>query len=103
MVFRTTLVNMSWPIQQSYTMGVVEPHERATVSAATMAAWGLASAISPVISGAWFDQHLLELPLLAGAFSYIASAVLLYAYFRNVRPPEEHLEPASESPAAVVN
>jgi MFS family permease len=89
MVLRSTLVNMSWPIQQSYTMGVVQPHERATISSATMAAWGLASAASPLISGAWFDQHLLELPLLAGAACYLASALFLFVFFRDVKPPEE--------------
>ena len=91
MVLRSTLVNMSWPIQQSYTMGVVQPHERATISSATMAAWGLASAVSPLISGAWFDQHLLELPLLAGAVCYFASALFLFVFFRDVKPPEEGL------------
>jgi MFS family permease len=89
MVLRSTLVNMSWPIQQSYAMGVVQPHERATVSSATMAAWGLASAVSPLISGVWFDQQLLELPLLAGAICYLASAVFLFTSFRGVKPPEE--------------
>jgi MFS family permease len=89
MVIRTTLMNMSWPIQQSYTMGIVHARERATVSSLTNAAWGLASAISPVASGIWFDQRLLGLPLLAGAFCYAASALLLFAYFRHVRPPEE--------------
>jgi MFS family permease len=91
MVLRGMLVNMSWPIQQSYTMGVVQPHERATVSSATMAAWGLASAVSPLISGAWFDQQLLQLPLLAGAVSYFASALFLFGFFHKVKPPEEGL------------
>ena len=85
-VFRSTLVNMSWPIQQSYMMGIVQPRERATVNSATLAAWGLASAISPVFSGMWLDQRRLALPLLAGAASYLMSALVLYAHFRHVRP-----------------
>ena len=99
MVTRTTLVNMSWPIQQSYTMGVVPPQERATVSSVTNAAWGMASAISPLISGVWFDQLLLELPLLAGAVCYFLSAAVLFAFFRHVRPPEE--SPTEVQPGAI--
>src|SRR5689334_11570295 len=79
MLVRTTAMNMSWPIQQSYMMGIVRPRERATVSSVTNAAWGLAGAISPVASGIWFDQRLLGLPLLAGALCYMASALLLFA------------------------
>ena len=99
MLVRTTTMNMSWPIQQSYMMGIVHPRERATVSSVTNAAWGLASAISPVASGIWFDQRLLGLPLLAGALCYMASALLLFAYFRHVRPPEE-TQPAQPATVA---
>jgi MFS family permease len=88
---RTTLMNMSWPVQQSYMMGIVLPRERAVVSSITNAAWGLASSVSPVISGGWFDQRLLSLPLLAGATCYILSALVLYIYFHRIRPPEEVL------------
>jgi MFS family permease len=100
MAIRGTLVNMSWPIQQSYTMGVVQPHERATVSSATMAAWGLASAVSPLISGIWFDRRQLELPLLAGAGCYFVSAIFLFVFFRDVRPPEESL---ADKPAEMID
>lgn len=89
MVARAVTMNMSWPVQQSYMMGIVRPAERATVSSVTFTAWGLASAASPAISGLWLDQGLLALPLLAGGASYLLSAICLLLLFRGVKPPEE--------------
>jgi MFS family permease len=95
MVARTTLLNMSWPVQQSYVMGVINPRERAAVNSVTFAAWGLASSASPVLAGVWLDQRELGLPLLAGAVCYGLSALSLYVFFRKVRPPEESTQPAT--------
>ncbi len=88
-VARNFLMNLSWPAQQSYIMGVTAPSERATAGSLTNATWGLGSSISPPISGLWLDQGLLSLPLLASASSYLLSAVLFYGFFRHVRLPEE--------------
>jgi MFS family permease len=95
MVARTTLLNVTWPVQQSYMMGIVAPRERGAVSSVTYAAWGLASAFSPIAAGAWIDQGLLSLPVLAGAACYAASAFVLLGFFRRQRPPEEALQPAA--------
>ena len=89
MVVRAVTMNMSWPVQQSYMMGIVRPAERATVSSVTFTAWGLASAASPILSGIWLDQGLLALPVLAGAAAYLLSAAVLLFFFRNARPPQE--------------
>ncbi|MCA1554892.1 MAG: MFS transporter, partial [Chloroflexi bacterium] len=86
---RNFLMNLAWPAQQSYIMGVVDPSERATASSTTNAAWGIANSISPAISGAWLDARLLALPLLAGAGSYVLSVAIFYGFFRKVRLPEE--------------
>jgi MFS family permease len=86
---RNFLMNLAWPAQQSYIMGVVDPRERATASSVTSAAWGVANSISPAISGAWLDAKLLALPLLAGAASYLLSVLTFYGFFRDVRLPEE--------------
>jgi MFS family permease len=95
MVARTTLLNVSWPVQQSYMMGIVAPRERAAVSSTTYAAWGLASAFSPIVAGAWIDQGQLALPVLAGAACYAVSALVFLGFFRRTRPPEEALRPAA--------
>ena len=86
---RNFLMNLAWPAQQSYIMGVVDPRERATASSVTSAAWGIANSISPAISGIWLDARLLALPLLAGAASYLLSVLTFYGFFREVRLPEE--------------
>ncbi len=86
---RNFMMNLAWPAQQSYIMGVVDPRERATASSTTLAAWGVANSISPAISGAWLDAKLLALPLLAGATSYLLSVFSFYGFFHKVRLPEE--------------
>ncbi|MCL5996131.1 MAG: MFS transporter [Chloroflexi bacterium] len=96
-LLRNILMNMAWPAQQSYIMGVVDRGERATANSITSAAWGLCNAVSPAISGLWLSQELLSLPLLAGAGSYLLSVVLFFGLFRRMRPPEEHL-PEEHSP-----
>jgi MFS family permease len=95
MVARTTVLNMSWPLQQSYIMSVIEPHSRAAVNGITFAAWGLASSASPILAGIWLDQRELGLPMLAGAACYALSAISLFVFFRHVRPREETPQPAA--------
>lgn len=94
---RNFLMNLAWPAQQSYIMGVVDPRERATGSSVVNAMWGLANSISPAISGVWLDQRLLALPLLASGASYLLSVATFYGLFRKVRLPEEAGAPLSET------
>jgi MFS family permease len=88
-VVRQFLMNLAWPAQQSYIMGVVEPKERATASSLTYATWGLANSLSPRLSGIWLGQGQLVWPLLFGAGSYLLSVTLFYGFFHNVKLPEE--------------
>jgi MFS family permease len=86
---RYCMINLSWPAQQSYIMGIVAPEERAAASSLTFAAWGLASSLSPTVGGRWLDQGLLPLPILASTTSYLLSIGVFYAFFSKVRLPEE--------------
>jgi MFS family permease len=88
-VVRQFLMNLAWPAQQSYIMGVVEPEERATASSLTYATWGLANSLSPRLSGIWLGQGQLVWPLLFGAGSYLLSVTVFYGFFRKVKLPEE--------------
>jgi MFS family permease len=88
-VVRQFLMNLAWPAQQSYIMGVVEPEERATASSLTYATWGLANSLSPRLSGIWLGQGQLMWPLLFGAGSYLLSVAVFYGFFRKVKLPEE--------------
>ncbi|MEP7200147.1 MAG: MFS transporter [Chloroflexota bacterium] len=81
---RQFLMNLAWPVQQSYIQGAIEPNERGAGNSLTFGAWGLANSISPAISGEWLKQGFLALPLAASAASYLLSVALFYVFFRKV-------------------
>jgi MFS family permease len=85
MIFNT----LSLPIRQSFLMGVIEPRERS--SAAGMASFPtqVGSMISPYIAGYLMQQVSLEMPLELAAMLQGINALLYYAFFHRVRPPEE--------------
>ncbi|HKQ19129.1 MAG TPA: MFS transporter, partial [Candidatus Eisenbacteria bacterium] len=77
------------PTRQSYVMAVVKPEERTFASGVTslvrLAAW----AVAPAFAGLFMRGGLLGAPLVIGAGMKIVYDLLLYAAFKNVRPPEE--------------
>jgi len=86
---RMSISQMDVPTRRSYTMAVVDPDERTATAGITNVARTAASAVSPVLSGAAIGVGALGLPfLLAGGLKVIYDG-LVYATFRNVRPPEE--------------
>jgi MFS family permease len=89
-VFRNIFVNISWPILQSYVMGVVDERERAAVTGIATTAWGLANSIGTVIGGALFASGLLSLPFVIGFAGYAGSALMLGFLFKGIKPPEEY-------------
>ncbi len=88
-IVRCIFVNISWPVLQSYMMGIVNERERATVTGIATTAWGLANAIGTIIGGALLASGLLYLPFVIGLAGYIGSSAALWAFFRGVKPPEE--------------
>jgi MFS family permease len=91
-IARNFLMNIAWPIQQSYLMGTVTPEERASASAITYTVWGVGSSISPLIAGYLLSGTSfvsISAPIVFGAASYLASAVAFYLLFRNIATPEE--------------
>ncbi len=86
---RMSISQMDVPTRQSYTMAVVDDDERTAAAGLTNVARTTASAVSPVLTGYAFSVAALGVPfLLAGAIK-ITYDLLVYAAFRNVRPPEE--------------
>ncbi len=89
-LLREGLVEMDVPTRNSYVVAVVRPEERAFASGAThlvrMGGWAVAPAVAGLVAG---PAGSLALPLWIGAGMKIAYDLLLYAAFRNVRPPEE--------------
>ncbi|MDE2490235.1 MAG: MFS transporter [Elusimicrobia bacterium] len=86
---RAVLSSMDVPTRQSYVMSLVKPEERTFASGAThlvrMSSW----AVAPYIAGAMMEGVSLGSPLFAAAGLKIAYDLLLFASFRDVKPPEE--------------
>jgi len=86
---RMSISQMDVPTRQSYTMAVVDDDERTATAGITNVARTTAGAVSPVLTGYAFSVAALGVPFfLAGGIKVIYD-LLVYAAFRNVRPPEE--------------
>jgi MFS family permease len=88
-LLREGLVEMDVPTRQSYVMAVVQPEERTVAAGVTqlvrMGAW----AVGPPLAGLMMQGLSLASPLVIAAGLKIGYDVLLYAAFRNLKPPEE--------------
>jgi MFS family permease len=82
---------LALPLRQSYVMGVVPAEERGTVGALSNLPMQVTSAASPVLAGYLFDEVSISLPFMIGAALQATNAILFYAFFRNIRPPEEQV------------
>jgi predicted MFS family arabinose efflux permease len=92
---RMSISQMDVPTRQSYTMAVVDPDERTAAAGLTNVARNAASALSPAVTGWAFSVAALGLPFFIAGGLKIVYDLLLFAAFRNVRPPEESSSPRS--------
>lgn len=88
-LLREGLVEMDVPTRSSYVAAVVRPEERAFANGATLLVRLAAWAIAPVFAGALMQGRSLAVPLVIAAAMKIAYDLLLFAAFRNLKPPEE--------------
>jgi len=89
---RSLLSQMDVPTRESYTMAIVRPEERSRVSGLINLPRSLALAVGPSIAGYVMQFVGLSLPfLLAGAIKAVYD-VLLWATFKDVKPPEERAD-----------
>jgi len=91
-IIRNFLMNISWPVQQSYLMGTVPSNERASASAVTSMLWGVGNSIGPLLAGVFLTSESyvsISMPVFLGGLVYLASAVAFYLFFRHIQPPEE--------------
>jgi MFS family permease len=86
---RSLAVGISWPVLQSYMMGIVNENERATMVGFAYTAWGVGTSLGVVTGGEFLGVGLLMLPFVAGVASYLVSSAALPLFFRKVKPPEE--------------
>ena len=94
---RASLMQMSSPISNAFTMEALPPGMRATANSVTAMAWNLAWALSTAFSGWMMQRYGYSVPYYLTAFCYAFSAVCYYLFFVKVeksmnRPPDQ--EPA---------
>jgi MFS family permease len=99
-VFRTGLLNSSWPVQQAYMMNIVEPDERATAASLSYACWSVASALTPPLGGALLAGGRYTLPFVIGGGCYALAIGLFYVFFHAIRPPSGQQEAEGRAIAA---
>jgi hypothetical protein len=80
---------MDVPTRKSYTMAVVDPDERTATAGITNTVRTAAAAFAPVLSGAAFSVAALGIPFFAAGIVKCVYDGLIYATFKDVRPPEE--------------
>jgi MFS family permease len=89
---RNFLMNISWPVQQSYLMGTVTPQERASASAITSMIWGIGASAGTLVGGYLLGGSSyisLSSPILAGGAAYLGAAIIFFSLFRRIPLPEE--------------
>jgi MFS family permease len=86
---RFALSQMDVPTRQSYVVAVVDPDERIAAAGITNVVRNVAQATTPVLGGFAMQTVGLGVPFFIGGGLKIVYDLLLYAMFRNVRPPEE--------------
>ena len=93
---RSALSQMDVPTRSSYVMAIVPPAERPAAASVTTVPRSWAAAASPLLAGYLLSVSTFGWPLIAAGGLKIVYDLLLLAYFRNVRPPEE--APPGERP-----
>jgi len=92
LLLRSALSQMDVPTRTSYVMAVVTPAERTAAASVTAVPRGLASSISPALTGALLATPAAGLPFIAcGVLKIVYDLALLYS-FRHVKPPEERTD-----------
>jgi len=86
---RHLLSQLDVPTRQSYTMAVVDPNERAASAGIMSVARNVGAAIAPLFTGTVLAAPSLGLPFLLAGGLKIVYDLLIFALFRNLRPPEE--------------
>ncbi len=88
---RHALSQMDVPTRQSYVVAVVGPEERVAAAGFTNFARNVVRPFAPALAGALTQGLALGAPFyIAGGLKSIHDLVL-FAMFRRIRPPEEHL------------
>ena len=80
-VIRSTLMNVTGPIQTALIMNLVPPEERGKTQSITAVAWSIPNSISPAWGGAIMERDL-NLPFFICGFFYSVAIPLFYFLFK---------------------
>ena len=80
--FRSFLLNMSTPLEQSMIMGIVVEDERGAASGINSAVWSLPNALSSFVGAYLMAMGLLAAPFFLSGLLYVISVTLFWYFFR---------------------
>ncbi len=84
------LVNIvTFPVRQSYAMGIIPASERSRASALSNLPARVGSMGGPLVAGALIEHAWIGLPLEFASALQLLNAGLYWLFFRNLPPPEE--------------
>jgi len=84
LLVRSLLSQMDVPARSAYVMSIVAPAERPAAASVTAVARSLASAVGPVLAGAWFASGDMVAPLVVCGVLKIGYDLALFTGFRRV-------------------
>ena len=88
-VIRVLVAVFAIPLRQSFLMGVIEPAERSSAAGFANTPSQVSQSLSAYGAGVLVNYVALSMPLFAASIFQAINALLYYAFFRNIRPPEE--------------
>lgn len=80
---------MDQPTRDSYTMSIVQPHERVAIAGINMVGRNFAGIIAPLVAATLWTTFSATVPIISSAVLKITYDVSLYGMFRNVKPTQE--------------
>jgi MFS family permease len=95
LLLRECSSQMDVPTRQSYTMAVVPAEERTAAAGMTTLGRQGGQMMAPYIAGQLVASSFLSAPLVIGSVIKVAYDLLVYAQFRNIKPPEEAERPVA--------
>ncbi len=85
-VVRSSLMNMSVPLADSFLMGIVPQDQRSFASAVNSLVWRLPNSASTIVGGVLMDTGHLDLPIFLATSFYVVAISFFFTKFNDVRP-----------------
>lgn len=85
-LIRTSLMNMSVPLADSFLMGIVPKEGRGLASAINSLIWRLPNSATTVVGGMILAAGIFDLPFFLATGFYLVSITLFYRVFKDVKP-----------------